>query len=188
MRLPLPLLLIASLLLVTACQTTRLNRDFDPQRDFASYRSWSWQEPAVQYRPDDPRLNSDLTEQRLRAAIGEQLEQRGLRAAAAGADGDLRVQAWLIVDDRQQQVSTSYGGGWAGQWGGVWGGPGYVETRTLDYQVATLQIDLFDARDGRLVWRGSAAQSLRGDAAGPAERDAAIRQTVAKVLGQYPPR
>ncbi|UTW09381.1 DUF4136 domain-containing protein [Pseudomonas benzenivorans] len=184
----LSLLLIASLLLVTACQATRLNRDFDPQRDFASYRSWSWQEPAVQYKPDDPRLNSGLTEQRLRTAIAAQLEQRGLRAAKPGATADLRVQAWLIVDDRQQQVSTSYGGGWAGHWGGVWGGPAYVETRTLDYQVGTLQIDLFDGRDGQLVWRGSAAQSLRGDAAGPAERDATIRQTVAKVLGQYPPR
>ncbi|WP_439860808.1 DUF4136 domain-containing protein [Pseudomonas sp. MBLB4136] len=181
------LFLIATLLLVTACQTTRLSRDFDPQRDFARYQSWSWQEPAVQYRPDDPRLNSGLTEQRLRAAITEQLEQRGLRAAPRGTSGDLRVQAWLIVDERQQQVSTSYGGGWSGHWGGVWGGPAYVETRTLDYQVGTLQIDLFDGHDNQLVWRGSAAQSLRGDYRDPRERDTAIRQTVAKVLGQYPP-
>ncbi|MBS7662150.1 DUF4136 domain-containing protein [Pseudomonas lalucatii] len=181
------LLLIPALLLLAACQTSRLDRDFDPQRDFAAYRSWSWQEPAVRYRPEDPRLASDLTEQRLRTAIAEQLEQRGLRAAAAGANGDLRVQAWLIVDQRQQQVSTHYGGAWHGHWGGFWGGPGYVETRTVDYRVGTLQIDLFDGRDGQLVWRGSAAQSLRDDSPSPAERAAALHRTVAEVLGQYPP-
>ncbi|WP_439886408.1 DUF4136 domain-containing protein [Pseudomonas sp. MBLB4123] len=181
------LLLPIVLLLLTACQTSRLDRDFDPQRDFAAYRSWSWQEPAVRYRPDDPRLASDLTEQRLRAAIAAQLEQRGLRQAAAGTSGDLRVQAWLIVDQRQQQISTHYGGAWHGHWGGFWGGPGYVETRTVDYRVGTLQIDLFDGHDGRLVWRGSAAQNLGEGSPSPAERAAALRRTVAEVLGQYPP-
>ncbi|EPN63320.1 lipoprotein, partial [Pseudomonas syringae pv. actinidiae ICMP 18807] len=35
----------------------------------------------MQYQPDDPRLRSDLTEQRIRQSIGEQLDQRGLRMA-----------------------------------------------------------------------------------------------------------
>lgn len=183
----LPLILLPLLLLLGACQSIQLQRDFDPQRDFADYRSWSWQEPAVQYRPDDPRLRSDLTEQRLRAALAEQLEQHGLRQAAAGSPGDLRVQAWLIVDRRQDRVTTHYGGFWAAPWYGYWGGPGYSETRTLDYQVGTLQIDLFDGRDGKLVWRGSGQQILRDNQADPDARSTAIRQTVVKVLSQYPP-
>ncbi|MDP2246180.1 DUF4136 domain-containing protein [Pseudomonas sp.] len=183
------LLLIPALLLLGACQTTQLNRDFDPGRDFAAYRSWSWQEPALRYKPDDPRINSDLTEQRIRSAVAEQLDQRGLRLAPAGKTSDLKVQAWLIVDNRQQQVSTHAGGAWGNPWGGgFWGGPTYVETRTVDYQVGTLQIDLFDSKDGKLVWRGSAAQTLRSNQPGPAERSAAIREAVAKVLSQYPPR
>jgi len=180
-------LLLAALLLLAACQSAQVNRDYDPNRDFAAYRSWSWQEPALQYRPDDPRLKSDLTEQRLREAVTEQLDQRGLRHAPAGAAADLRVQAWLIVDERQQQVSTSYGGVWGGYWNGYWGGPGYMETRTLNYQVGTLQLDLFDGKDGKLVWRGSAEQVLRSDPANPAERAAALRASVLKVLSQYPP-
>lgn len=183
----LPLLLIPALLLLGACQTTQLDRDFDPGRDFAAYRSWSWQEPALQYRPDDPRLNSDLTGQRLRTAIAEQLDQRGLRPAPAGTPGDLRVQAWLIVDRRQDQITTHYGGFWGGPWHGYWGGPAYAETRTLDYQVGTLQIDLFDGKDGQLVWRGSAAQTLRSGPSKPTERSTAIHETVARVLSQYPP-
>ena len=182
------LLLIPFLLLLAACQSPRVERDFDASRDFARYRSWSWQEPAVQYRPDDPRINSDLTEQRLRAAIGQQLDQRGLRQAQPGTAADLKVQVWMIVDQRQDQISTSYGGYWGGYWGGGWGGPGFSETRTLDYKVSTLQIDLLDGRDGKLVWRGSAEQVMRQSPAAPEAREAAIRQSVAQVLEHYPPQ
>jgi len=180
--------LLPFILLLSACQSAQVDRDYDPARDFATYRSWSWQEPAVRYRPDDPRLSSDLTDQRIREAIAEQLDQRGLRPAQSAATPDLKAQVWLIVDDRQQQVSTNYGGGWGGPWNGYWGGPTYTETRTLDYQVGTLQIDLFDGKDGKLVWRGSAEQILRRNPANPSERVAAIRQTVAKVLAHYPPQ
>ena len=183
------LLLLPLLLVLSACQTSKLERDFDPSRDFVAYRSWSWQEPAVQYKPDDPRIKSDLTDRRIRSAVSDQLDQRGLRPAAANSAGDLKVQVWMIVDNRQQQVSTQVGGGWGEPWGGgFWGGPSYVETRTLDYQVSTLQIDLLDGKDGKLVWRGSAEQVLRSRQPSPSEREASIRSTVAEVLSQYPPR
>ena len=183
------LLLLASLLALAACQSAQIDSDYDPNRDFAALQTWAWQEPAVQYRPDDPRIRSDLTEQRLREAIAQQLDQRGLRQAASGAPADIRVQAFLIVDNRQQQVSTYYGGGYygGGYWGGMWGYPGYTEVRTLDYQVSTLQIDFRDHAD-KLIWRGSAAQMVPRAPGNPAERATAINDTVARILAHYPPR
>ncbi|MCU1719376.1 DUF4136 domain-containing protein [Pseudomonas sp. 5P_3.1_Bac2] len=179
------LLLLPLLVLLSACQNAQLNRDYDQQRDFGAYRSWSWQSPAVQYSPNDPRLQSDLTEQRIRSAVNEQLEQRGLRQASAGA-GDLRVGVWLIVDNRQEQITSQTGGSWGYPWGGYWG-PGYIDTRTLDYQVGTLQVDLYDGKDGKLVWRGSREQILRAPESTPSEREANIRSSVREVLSQYPP-
>ncbi|NWB30750.1 DUF4136 domain-containing protein [Pseudomonas gingeri] len=183
------LALVAFAVLLSACETTQVNHDFDASRDFAAYRSWSWKEPALQYRPDDPRIKSDLTEQRIRQAVSEQLDQRGLRPTPAGGKADVKVQAYLIVDNRQQQISTNYGGGWGGPWrgGGFWGGPGYSETRNVDYQVATIQVDLLDGKDGKLVWRGSAEQVVN-ETPTPAERSAAINKTVAQVMANYPPR
>ncbi|CZT31056.1 DUF4136 domain-containing protein [Pseudomonas cerasi] len=184
------IVLLTCAVLLTACQSNSINRDFDAQRDFGGYRSWSWKEPAVQYQPDnDPRLKSDLTEQRLRQSIGDQLDQRGLRMATAGARPDLKVQAWLIVENRQQTVSTNYGGGW-NPWGGYgyWNGPMNTETRSVDYKVGTVQIDMFDGKDGKLVWRGSTERILNDNAGSPSERDQAMRTTVAKILEQYPPR
>jgi hypothetical protein len=55
-------------LLLSACQASRPNADFDAGRDFAGYRTWAFKDPAVQYRPDDPRVRSDLTDQRIRQA------------------------------------------------------------------------------------------------------------------------
>ncbi|MGO2452406.1 DUF4136 domain-containing protein [Pseudomonas taetrolens] len=181
------LLLLGMALLLSACETTQVNHDFDASRDFSSYRSWSWKEPGLQYRPNDPRIKSDLTEQRIRQAVAEQLDQRGLRQAAAGSKADLQVQTYLIVDNRQQQVSTNYGSAWGGPWGGYWGSPMYNETRSVDYQVGTLQIDLLDARDGKLVWRGSAEQIVNPRPT-PAERSAAIHNAASKILSNYPPK
>ncbi len=75
---------LAVVLLLGGCQTNQVNHDFDASRDFGAYRNWAWKDPALQYRPDDPRIKSDLTEQRIRQAVGEQLDQRGLRPAAPG--------------------------------------------------------------------------------------------------------
>src|SRR5690606_35261557 len=73
------LVLLSALLLLAACKSPPVDHDFDASRDFAAYRSWKWLEPAVQYRPNDPRLKSDLTDQRVRQAVAAQLDQRGLR-------------------------------------------------------------------------------------------------------------
>ena len=109
---------VACAVLLSACQSNQVNHDFDASRDFAAYHSWTWKEPALQYRPDDPRIKSDLTEQRIRQAVADQLDQRGLRPATGSSKGDLDVQTYLIIEERQQQINTNYGGAWANPWNG----------------------------------------------------------------------
>ncbi len=180
-------LALFAVLALAGCATPRVERDYDDSRDFAAYRTWSWQAPALRYRPaDDPRMASDLTERRIRSAVAAQLEQRGLRAVAEGAPADLKVQAWLIVDERQKQTGTPAGYWGGGSWGGPWVSPAYSEPHTVDYQVVTLQLDLFDGRDGKLVWRASMEQTPRPSRT-PAQREADIREAVAGLLAHYPP-
>jgi len=64
----------------------------------------------------------------------------------------------------------------------------FTDTRTIDYQVGTLQIDLYDAADGKLVWRGSAEQTLSNRQGTPEQRVGSMRELVTRVLSQYPPR
>ena len=189
--------LLGLALLLSACESMQVTNDFNPAVDFAQFRTWAWKDPAVQYQPNNPMLKSDLTEQRIIQAVSSQLDQRGLRPVAAGGKPDLLVQTYMMVANRQEQVVTNYGygGPWGGPWGSYWGGPwegywgpaAYNETRNVIYQVGTLQIDLTDAKDGRLVWRGSAEKTLN-DSPTPQERSAAIREAVTKILSNYPPK
>ncbi|MBO3275170.1 DUF4136 domain-containing protein [Pseudomonas schmalbachii] len=182
------LLVLGLILGLVGCETISLDRDYDRSRDFAAYRTWAWAQPAFEYRPDDPRIKSDITEQRIREAVADQLDQRGLRPAQSGSAADLKARAYLIVDQRQQQYTSNYGGWgyWGGCCGGYWGAP-YVESRTVYYKVATIQVDLLDGKDGKLVWRGSGEKTVYNDAPTPTERESAIREAVQKVLAQYPP-
>ena len=190
--------LLGLALLLSACETIQVTHDYNPAVDFAAFKTWSFKDPALQYRPNSPMLKSDLTEQRIIQAVSSELDQRGLRPVAAGSKPDLLVQTYLIVANRQEQVVTNYGyngpwggpwagGYWGGPWEGYWGAPMYNETRNIVYQVGTLQIDLMDAKDGKLVWRGS-AEKIVNDSPTPAERSAAIREAVTKILSTYPPK
>jgi len=57
----------------------------------------------------------------------------------------------------------------------------YNETRNITYKVATIQIDLLDGKDGKLVWRGSDEQ-IMASSPEPQDRSNAIRKTVARIL------
>ncbi|GAC1036334.1 DUF4136 domain-containing protein [Pseudomonas sp. No.117] len=189
-------LLLLSILLLAACaEQGPRNLDYDASRDFAAYRSWGWVDPAIEYRPNDPRIRSDLTEQRLREAVSGGLDQRGLRPAAGGTRADLKVKLYVILDQRQQSFSYSdpyWGGGWGGPWGPGWGpgpwGPGYVRTQTVTYPVMTVQLDLLDGRDGKLVWRASEERLMDDQGATPAQRSAAFGRLINELLTRYPPR
>lgn len=179
-------MILLSMLLLGACQATGPRADFDLSRDFSQYQTWTWADPPVTYAPaHDPRLASDLTSQRVLEAVSAQLDVRGLRPAQEAATADLQVRTSVVIEQRRDNVTTHYGGGW-GYWGPYWGGPGYSQTRTVDYQVMTLQIDLLDANDGRLVWRGSDSQMVQ-DRSTPLERSREMHERAAQILSTYPP-
>ncbi|MEH6566576.1 MAG: DUF4136 domain-containing protein [Halopseudomonas sp.] len=179
-------LLLPALLLLAACQGAAVQPDYDATRDFAQYRTWEFAEPAVAYRPEnDPRMSGELTSERVKASVANQMELRGLRPPVAGQNPDLKVKTYLIVENRQDNVTTSFGGYW-GWGGGFWGGPS-IQTQSVDYKELTLQIDMLDSRDDKLVWRGSESDTLSERPQTPAKREEQINRLVGKILGSFPP-
>jgi hypothetical protein len=72
--------------------------------------------------------------------------------AATGADAVLMVR--LLRVDTKTQVSTMMVPGpmW-GPWGGFYGGPGWYPTTDItQYDVATVETNLYDTRTKRLIW------------------------------------
>lgn len=49
-------LFLASLLTLSACQSTHLAElDYQPGHNFTQVQSWQWAQPAIQFEPDTPR-------------------------------------------------------------------------------------------------------------------------------------
>ena len=181
------LLLIASLLLLAACQSIPVDNDYNPTFDFSRPYSWQWRQPAIVYRPLLPGQSGSLEEQRILGAVTSGLEQRGLRQAANGQSADLQVQVQQMTRQQQQYV-TNYMGGEVipmGR-GGYWTTPVYAQTQAYTTVTSLLQIDLFD-RNGQLVWRARTAQNA-ADGSDPLQRGSAILKTVERLLQNYPPR
>jgi hypothetical protein len=72
--------------------------------------------------------------------------------AAIGADGVLMIRL-LRVDTRTQVSTVMVPGPMWGPWGGFYGGPGwYPATNVTQFDIATVESNLYDARTKRLIW------------------------------------
>jgi hypothetical protein len=151
-----------------------------PPRDYARYRNWTWQDG--RQPPGSAWASSAL----LQEALGNALDQRGLRPAQAGVAADLAVAVELHLERRLRQVREDYGGyyGHGRYWNdyGLWGSAPIL--RSYEEEVLVVRIELFDGHDGQPVWRGSAETPSGGS---QAERADALRAALKRALENYPP-
>jgi len=160
---------------------------------FASYKTYAWQDPK---NPGLPFYG-----QWVKPDVQAELAAKGLTPVAAGQTPDLLVTYHIQGEQMLDATSnTDYDGfdmapgpwtggwGWYGGWGG-WGGfPGEATTFTSESprQMVILTLDMADAKQKKLVWRGqatveSAASSEKGD-------EKQTKQCVQKLFKSYPPK
>ena len=127
-------------------------------RDWARYQHWRWQQaPAGQALAEDAELAS---------AVANALEQRGLRPAQPDRPADLLVRAQLDEQRRYYSYREQLGGHYAhGPYGDYRGVHGQVPlTREVEERFLLLQVELLDAANGQVIWRGRSEQRLTGPA------------------------
>ena len=175
-------------LVLTGCQSVpTISQDYDKNQSFAQYKYYVWNMPKLQYQPDDVRIKSDLTEERIVEAVNHELNTKGIVLVDKTHPARFTVKAYLIVENRTEQFNDW--SVWGGYWGSSWGvGPGYNHSSTIHYSLATLQLDFIDTANGKLIWRGSGIQAFDFEQSQtPEQREAVINKTVAGILKQYPP-
>jgi hypothetical protein len=147
-------------------------------RDFARYRTWSWQRL--------PAGTAWASSEQVQEALSSALDQRGLRPYRAGANSDLTVTSELRLEQRIREVREKYGGGYGnnryGDPYGMWGSTPQV--RSYTEEVMVVRIDLFDSQDGQPIWSASAETLSSGS---QSERAAALRNAIQQALTAYPP-
>lgn len=147
-------------------------------RDYARYRTWSWQRL--------PAGSVWASSEQVQEALSNALDQRGLRPQRGAASSDLQVSADLRLEQRIRQVTEHYGSHYGhsryGDEYGVWGSAPLV--RSYTEEVIVVHIELFDSQDGQPLWSASAETLSSGS---QSERMAALRTAVQQALSAYPP-
>ncbi len=153
--------------LASACSTVRISTDFDPSADFSRYRTFAF----APIKGVD-----EITAGRIQTAISKALEGRGLQPASGAPD----VRVWVHGRMSREKVITTVGGGWWHGWGG-----GMRTSTVQNVPVGTLIVGLHDVSAGKLVWRGTATDTVT-QTTGP-EKQAQLDDAMAKMFAGYPP-
>lgn len=170
-------LIVAIFFGVTGCGSSlQVQSDYDRQADFSTYKTFRWI-PQPQNAMDIGPLANDI-----QRAITSELLTKGLEEVATNPD--LLIVYHAGVEEKVTGAHiNNYGYGW-GTWG-YWGaGPTTSTVHYNSYEEGTLVIDMIDATENELVWRGVAQGSVD-------DRVEKIRKnlpgTIAKILEAYPP-
>lgn len=173
--------IIASL---AGCASVKVNQDYEPGTDFSAYRAFDWKS-AAQPRTGDIRVDNPLLDSRIRKAVESTLEAKGFnKTGPTGADFlvDYNLSIQARIDSSPVSVGTGFGIGGGGSFGGIGIGTDTIES----YDTGLLVIDFYDAKTGRMIWRGSGSKRL-GRQADPANNAEEINVLVDKILAQFPP-
>jgi len=145
---------IGSALLLTAGSFAQdVKTDYDRAADFNLYKTYSW---------ENVHTENPLWSDRIKAAVNSALAAKGWTKVESG--GNVSVMA-MEMTSSHQTLNTYYdafggGWGWRGLFRGGFGGFGDSTTTEETYKVGTLVVDLFDSSTKKLIWRGSASDTL----------------------------
>jgi len=142
-----------ALIFATASLAQHVKTDYDRTADFSHYKTYSWGRVHTQ----DP-----LWVDRIKASITSTLTAKGWTEVESG--GDVSIMVMEMTEDHRtlQTYYDNFGGAWGWRrWGGGFGdGFGTSTTTEETYNVGTLVVDLFATNTKKLIWRGSASDTL----------------------------
>jgi hypothetical protein len=144
--------------------------DYDHQADFSHYRTYSWVSNA--------KASNDLWSERITQDVDQQLAAKGWSKVESG--GDATVAAFGRTHN-EQTINTFYdrlGGGWR------WGGFGEATTTTENIPVGSLTVDVFDSGTKKLIWRGTATDTLSSK---PENNEKKLEHSVVDMFKHFPP-
>lgn len=169
-----------SWLLASCASTPNTYSQADPTVDFSGYKTYSFYDnPAT----DNARYESLVTNF-LKVSVAQQLDARGMTYDPENPD--VVVNFFLNTQEKivSRSVPTMSGYyGWRDPFYDPW--PGYAyETRIDQYTQGTLNIDVADVQQKKLVWEGSVVGRITDDFVRNMERG--LDRAVAEIFVNYP--
>ena len=161
-------------------QDVRYN--FDKGTDFSKFKTYKW----VPIK-DAPKLDN-IREKQITDTIDNELAMKGLVKTEADT-ADLYVGYQVGISTEKEFTSYNsdwgYGPGWYG--GGWYGGGGGITTgQTSTIYIGQLALDMNDAKNKMMVWRGVVSKTIDPKAK-PDKQQKNLTKAVAKLMKNYPP-
>lgn len=179
--------------LLSACSSVSVSTDFDPESDFAKFKTFQWNMSKKPIVNKDPRIGNDLMDLRIRSSIDNQLATQGF--VKQELESDFSVIYHVTTEDKIELHNYNTHGGYAPGWG--WGsgfgyrgmayGAGYAETVVKEYKSGTLIIDIIDQKTSQLIWRGMGSKRIPSTT-NPEKLDELVNLVVKSILKNFPPQ
>jgi Domain of unknown function (DUF4136) len=163
--------LSAALTVATVAFAARVTTDYDHHVNFANYHTYSW---------IGVRAGNSLWQDRIQRAVDMALAEKGWMKVLSG--GQASVSAFGRTRE-QDTLQTFYDGfpGWG--WRGWGGGFGTTTTEVEPTEVGTLTVDIFDSGNKKLIWRGTATDTLSSH---PEKNDKTMDKAVIDMFKKFP--
>ncbi len=169
------ILLSLFFLLITGCSQIKVDTVYDPSISFSHLRTYSWADIDM---PEDRLESYPDVKKMVHHAVDLVMRIKGFELRESG-DVDFKVATYAGVQQAMQLTRSGrvQDTSWLGPAGR------YDYTRTGK---ATLFIDIFDGRDGKLIWRGDGVGFVENFSMGKKMREG-IDTWVAYILKSFPP-
>ena len=150
-------LLVATALLVASCASKpTIETDYDRTVNFSQYETYAFFNPMGIENPNYSSIYGSI----FREAISKEMESRGYTKSD---NPDLLINVSGRLQDKTKVTTTSdpyMSGGYYGYRRGAygaWGGYGYgTQTHVSQYTEGTVNVDMVDRAQKRMVWEGVA--------------------------------
>jgi hypothetical protein len=172
----------ACAMLPTIAAAQKTTADYHPGQDFAALKTFAFAaQPPSSTSGTALTDDSPFVRQNTNAAIAAQLEARGMRRDDAHPDVYVRTHRAFKTE------YVAYGPYYGGLWGYGYGyGYGYGGAFSNEEVVTgTLAVDLADAKNGQLIWRGVGERTVH-PMSKPDHRNKRIYKEVSKIFKDFP--
>ena len=175
----------ALLLALTACASVDVRTVTSPHADLAALRTFNVMSQPKGQAPDasssEPMLVNSITNRALRTDLVKAFQDRGYVLAD---HPDFSVAFYASTKQKLDVTSWDYGYPYYPYWWGGWG-PGFdpYAPRATEYTQGTVVVDVIDAQNNELLWRGQGVANVSDD---EKQYEQDLWKTVTAILQKFP--
>jgi len=149
--------------------------DYDDKADFTKMSTYAWHVGTP--------ISNQLMDQRVIAAVDYHLSMLGY----IKTDGtpDVYVTYHATTEEQQRIVTSGFGYGGGRGWRRYGGGMGSSTSRVYTYVKGTLVVDIWNAAEKSLMWRGTSTDTLSDK---PEKNEKKINKGMEKLFKDFPPK